>query len=226
MTNAEFSPSKVFAIYVDSEGREHSQPISDITYSGTLIDPYTGEDMEIVNVVVIDQAKILNQKSRKKQNPVVDEFGVQRWFNEAGELHREDGPAVIYGEHCSQFCLIGDIDRSEGVAYVHISEIDENARKECEEEGTDLFFGRGEAWFRNGKLHREDGPAFYVPGVVEEWHQNGELHREDGPAVTELISGAEFWFLNGLPHREDGPAVIYPNGTQEYWINGKQVDPF
>lgn len=44
---AKHNPDNVFAVYIDSEGNEHSQPISDINYSGTLIDPETGDDMEI-----------------------------------------------------------------------------------------------------------------------------------------------------------------------------------
>ena len=35
-------------IYRDSSGEEHTQPLSDITYSGILIDEETGDDMEII----------------------------------------------------------------------------------------------------------------------------------------------------------------------------------
>lgn len=45
-------PEDVFAIYVDSEGNEHDQPVSDMTEVGTLIDPDTGDDMGIVRVEV------------------------------------------------------------------------------------------------------------------------------------------------------------------------------
>lgn len=52
MKFASHAPENVFAIYIDSEGNEHDQPIADITEVGTLIDPETGEDMEIVRVDV------------------------------------------------------------------------------------------------------------------------------------------------------------------------------
>lgn len=52
MKFASHAPENAFAIYIDSEGNEHDQPISDITEVGTLIDPETGEDMEIVRVDV------------------------------------------------------------------------------------------------------------------------------------------------------------------------------
>ena len=47
-----------------------------------------------------------------------------------------------------------------------------------------------EAWYQNGNLHREDGPAWirYRPDgsvEIESWYRNGERHREDGPAFTE-----------------------------------------
>lgn len=45
-------PEDVFAIYVDSKGHEHAQPVGDMVDAGTLIDPDTDDDMEIVRVEV------------------------------------------------------------------------------------------------------------------------------------------------------------------------------
>lgn len=45
-----YNPNDVFAIYVDSEGEEHQQPIADITEVGILIDPETGDDLDIIRV--------------------------------------------------------------------------------------------------------------------------------------------------------------------------------
>lgn len=53
-------------------------------------------------------------------------------------------------------------------------------------------------WYENGKLHREDGPAFMHPDGQCEWYRHGELHREDGPAI-EIPIGETLkrrWFLN------------------------------
>lgn len=47
-----FDPEKTFAVYMDTEGNEISQPISDIPETGTLIDPYTDEDLDIVRIDV------------------------------------------------------------------------------------------------------------------------------------------------------------------------------
>jgi hypothetical protein len=50
------------------------------------------------------------------------------------------------------------------------------------------------------------------------WHKNGKLHREGGPAIEDA-TGEKEWRINGKKHRTDGPAVIYANGEVEYWIN-------
>lgn len=38
----------LFLVYVDETGQYHYQPWGDVTESGTLIDPESGEDMEMV----------------------------------------------------------------------------------------------------------------------------------------------------------------------------------
>lgn len=52
MTFTTHAPEDVFAIYTDSKGNGHDQPIADITAVGTLVDPVTGDDMDIVRVEV------------------------------------------------------------------------------------------------------------------------------------------------------------------------------
>ena len=56
------------------------------------------------------------------------------------------------------------------------------------------------------------------------WYKNGKYHREDGPAC-EYANGDKFWYKSGKQHREDGPAVELNNGTYfEYWLDGKQLN--
>ena len=52
------------------------------------------------------------------------------------------------------------------------------------------------------------------------WYLNGKLHREDGPAF-EGASGRKSWWLNGERHREDGPAIEGANGTKSWYLNGE-----
>jgi hypothetical protein len=64
----------------------------------------------------------------------------------------------------------------------------------------------------------------YTVQVYEDrtaWFLNGKLHREDGPAV-EWSNGEKQWYLNGQIHREDGPAVEYPSGNKAWYLNGKK----
>ena len=75
-------------------------------------------------------------------------------------------------------------------------------------------------WYRNGKLHREDGPAFEWSGGTREWWLNGQLHREEGPAA-ERSDGTRYWWLNGQRHREEGPAIERSDGTREWYRNGQ-----
>jgi hypothetical protein len=77
-------------------------------------------------------------------------------------------------------------------------------------------------WYRNGKYHREDGPAVECTNGTKEWYRNGELHRVDGPAV-ECATGIKDWWLNGKRHRVDGPAIEYSNGTKYWYLNDKKI---
>ena len=54
------------------------------------------------------------------------------------------------------------------------------------------------------------------------WYLNGVLHREDGPA-EEWADGDKWWYLNGELHREEGPAIEGADGSKEWWLNGEQV---
>lgn len=45
-----FEPSRAYVVYIDSEGEEYKQPISDINEADILIDPETGDDLDIIRV--------------------------------------------------------------------------------------------------------------------------------------------------------------------------------
>jgi hypothetical protein len=100
-------------------------------------------------------------------------------------------------------------------------------------------------WYKDGLLHREDGPAVELPNGDKEWCQFGQYHRVDGPAV-ERQSGYEAWYQFGLLHRANGPAVTFAdysaqwyrlgvlhrlegpaiddiNGKSEWYINGRRL---
>jgi hypothetical protein len=49
-------------------------------------------------------------------NPVIDAHGNQRWFVNV-ELHRVDGPAVIYTDGDQSWWVNGKLHRTDGPAY-------------------------------------------------------------------------------------------------------------
>lgn len=78
-------------------------------------------------------------------------------------------------------------------------------------------------WNKNGRLHREDGPALIEADGGQSWFKNGKLHRDNGPAEIEA-DGRHAWFKNGVLHREDGPAYEeFLTGFKEWYINGKDI---
>ena len=59
-----------------------------------------------------------------------------------------------------------------------------------------------------------------LPNGTKAYYLNGNLHREDGPAI-EGANGSKEYYLNGKLHREDGPAIEGADGTKSYYLNGK-----
>jgi hypothetical protein len=57
------------------------------------------------------------------------------------------------------------------------------------------------------------------PSGSKQWFKNGQLHRVDGPA-NEYDYGRKEWWVNGNRHREDGPAVEWEDGTHVWYWNG------
>ena len=51
-------------------------------------------------------------------------------------------------------------------------------------------------WWRDGKLHRDDGPAYEGANGTREWWRDGKLHRDDGPA-WEGADGSRAWWRDG-----------------------------
>lgn len=125
-----------------------------------------------------------------------------------GQLHREDGPAVVSHMEdkegkflvCIEFWREGKRHREDGPAYIG-------------------YFGDEEYW-KHGVLHREDGPAIInvnnsTDTFAEIWIQNGKRHREGGPAVT-AFDGTLMYYEHGKIHRIGGPAITGPEGDAWY----------
>ena len=96
-----------------------------------------------------------------------------------------------------------------------------------------------ESYYRDGDLHRLDGPAVIErdpkTGIVirEEYWRDSKRHRDGGPAITwrDPATGTVTWesyWCNGELHRLDGPAVTRRDPEtgavtrKEYFLNGKR----
>ena len=73
--------------------------------------------------------------------------GTRRYYNAAGQLRREEGPAIVYKDGTEKWYQNGVLHREEGPAIIYSN-------------GTKI-------WFKQGKRHRTDGPAAeYYNGAV------------------------------------------------------------
>jgi hypothetical protein len=131
----------------------------------------------------------------------VDVYGILRYYNTQGLLHREYGPAVVYVDGKGAWYLNGQRHRVDGPAVEYA-----NGRRD---------------WYQNGDLHRLDGPAIEYPDGEKFCRQIGRQPL-DGPAIASN-DGYRAWYQNGLLHRLDGPAVEWPDGRCTWHINGTEL---
>jgi hypothetical protein len=118
------------------------------------------------------------------------------YYNEKGQLHRIDGPAVEYVDGEKQWWVNGKLHRDGDLPAV------------IKYEDGKLSY---EGWFENGLEHRIGSPSsiFYTDGIKPNtfWRVNGENHRDgDLPAVERYSDYIFEWWINGKFHRETGPA--------------------
>ena len=85
--------------------------------------------------------------------------GTIEWRNENGELHRIDGPAVIYPRGTQSWWLNHKRHRLDGPAIIRV-------------DGT-------QEWYVNDKLHRLDGPAIIWSDKIQEWYVKGKKITEE-----------------------------------------------
>jgi hypothetical protein len=123
--------------------------------------------------------------------------------NEADELHRVDGPAVVWKNGDTEWYYEGKLHRLDGPA--------------VKKKGYT-------AWYHHGDLEAK----VHIDGtdITQSWYHEGRLHREDGPAIidTHIPTGRtkETWYRDGSIHREKAPAVIVDSGNKlEWWEKGR-----
>jgi NTP pyrophosphatase (non-canonical NTP hydrolase) len=148
--------------------------------------------------------KYSDEASRKRADKTITPFGEAFWRNSAGDLHREDGPASVWGDGSKEWWVNGRRHRKDGPAIERA-----NGDKE---------------WWLNGLHHRNDGPAIERANGDKEWYQKGWRHREDGGPAIELANGYRAWYMNGNLRREDRPVIKHADGTVENLVDGELLE--
>ncbi len=55
------------------------------------------------------------------------------------------------------------------------------------------------------------------------WYKNGRLHRVNGPAI-EYTNGTKHWYQHGKRHRLDGAAIEFSHGTKRWYVRGVKIE--
>lgn len=107
-----------------------------------------------------------------------DQRTIERWYNQDGNIHREDLPAEI--------CYYETGQKSEECWY-------KNGKIHRDGLPADIYYFKNgqkseEHWYKDDKHHRKDLPAvicYHENGQEydELWLEDGELHRLSGPAM-------------------------------------------
>ena len=93
-----------------------------------------------------------------KYHVEVDRYGIRTYRNAAGQLHREDGPAIEYASGTKEWWIHNCLHREDGPAIV--------------------WGNGGKEWRQNGKRHRIGGPAVIRSDGSNEWWLNGVRYTE------------------------------------------------
>jgi len=85
-------------------------------------------------------------------NPVIHALGTKRWYNQNGQYHRLDGPAIEWCSGDREWYVNGEKHRLDGPAV---------------EWSNGSYY-----WYKNGKRHCLSGPAVRVGGGTIKWYIN------------------------------------------------------
>lgn len=156
--------------------------LSEEQHFSSLEDAQRGFEIHMENEVNKSIAPSLKKGETKLTDVVKDVTKIIKneqgsfQYNSSGELHNENGPAVIRTNGSREWFVNGKRHNNNGPAIEKPN-------------GTKIYY-------QHGNLHNENGPAVDGANGKKEWYLNGELHNENGPARI-LPNGQEHWFING-----------------------------
>lgn len=89
---------------------------------------------------------------------------------------------------------------------------------------------RGTYYVRNGKFHREDGPAVIRPESPaykhgeQGWYRDGNYYRENGGPHEEAGDGTKHWYTRNEYGEWKVDKVEHPDGSVDIWRDGRRVE--
>lgn len=155
------------------------------------------------------------------RSPMFEGDATYEEYRFRGNLHRDDGPALIEGD--SEVWYRHGLEHRDNGPSTVIGDTREFRQYDRlhREDGPAIDGPDGRHWYINGQAHREHGPARIV-GSSETYMRRGRRHRPDGPA--EVSETAVAYYVSGRLHHEDGPAFVPEEGTPVYAIHGEEID--
>ena len=63
----------------------------------------------------------------------------------------------------------------------------------------------------------------FYPNGNKEYYKDFKLHRDNGPAII-YSDGSKEWYKEGLLHRLDGPAAEYSDGSKYWFYNDEKIN--
>jgi hypothetical protein len=172
------------------------------------------------------EEKSIAELTTRLNIPSTLKLGIAYVHFKNNQIHRTEGPAVVFEDGSYIWCFWGKVSRLNGPALSFRNDVTK--------------------WKVNGLLHRTDGPAL-VAKKYQVWAINGKFHREDGPAIQSgrtlellrkqckfllLSDELSLWsiefYVDGLRHRN------YPYAAKiehipgrpifvEFWNNGQLI---
>lgn len=134
-------------------------------------------------------------KLHRLVGPAIETPSMTMWCRE-GNLHREDGPALILTEDALSYWKNGSLHRDDGPAIVD----EKNKIKEYYLHGYKFTAEELEETKNQGLTFEQYPPYGYA------WkNEEGLISRDDGPAVYN--GSHRYWMKDDFPHRIDGPAI-------------------
>ena len=165
-------------------------------------------------------------KLHREDGPAIERInGTKMWYKN-GLLHREKDPANIQRDDSGkliteEWYIEGVLHNEHGVAkrFYHSSgaidvEYYSNGKKCNSLEEVEKYIKQLRI---KAQLDGQDGRVEKPFGTV--WYKNNKIHREDGPAI-EANNGNKSWLQNGILHNLNGPSMIQSDGTTKYHIWG------